>query len=130
MTSEQATPIAHSHDERHVVCRHGELAVGEMRPFAIGRRELVVVRTGEVDYAGVSNRCPHEGARLSDGRVERMWVSDQVGTHRRGDRLVFVCPWHNFEYDAETGRSACEPQRLRLPVYRVTVEDGDVVLYA
>jgi 3-phenylpropionate/trans-cinnamate dioxygenase ferredoxin subunit len=42
---------------------------------------------------------------------------------------VIRCPWHGWEFDLESGRSLLEPDRYGLRTYRVTVEDGDVVLH-
>ncbi len=34
------------------------------------------------------------------------------------------CPWHGWEFDIRTGRSWCDPRRLRLMQYAVKVEPG------
>ncbi|MGW8282832.1 MAG: DUF5914 domain-containing protein, partial [Gemmatimonadota bacterium] len=51
------------------------------RAYRIGNRELVAWRLGEA-LRIAPDKCPHMGARLSDG-------------HLREDRLV--CPWHGLE---------------------------------
>ena len=58
-----------------------------------------------------------------------MWVSDEVGHYRRSERCVVVCPWHNFEFDVDTGLSLCEPGRMRVKTYRVNLESDEVVVY-
>lgn len=69
-------------------------------------------------------------ANLSDGRVEKMWVSGKVGDVRESrERCVIVCPWHDFEFDLDTGLSPCEPERLRVKTYPAALEDGEVVVY-
>ena len=45
------------------------------------------------------------------------------------ERCVVVCPWHDFEFDLETGLSPCEPDRLRIKTYRAKLEMGKVVVY-
>lgn len=78
----------------------------------------------------MADTCPHEGASLSRGKVEQMWVSDEVGRHCVSqERSVVVCPWHNFEFDTHTGE-AHAPRRLRVKTYEVSVEGKDVVVYA
>jgi nitrite reductase/ring-hydroxylating ferredoxin subunit len=42
---------------------------------------------------------------------------------------VVVCPWHNFEFDLESGLSLCEPRRMRVTTYRVILESDEIVVY-
>lgn len=114
--------------ERHVVCGREDLSPGEMREFTVGKRRLAVMRLGDGSYRATSNTCPHEGARLSGGKVEKMWTADEIGQYRCSERTVIVCPWHNFEFDVDTGR-AYAPGRLRVKVYRTSLENGDLVVY-
>jgi nitrite reductase/ring-hydroxylating ferredoxin subunit len=119
--------------ERHVVCTVKELRPGDFRVVSAGTREVLVVRTGDESFTAVPNVCPHQGARLSDGRVERIWTAGDGRAHEPLDRFGVVCPWHNFEFDLSTG---CPPYaggercRPRLRRQRVVVEGDDVVLYA
>lgn len=115
--------------ERHFVCLHGEIPAGGMRPVRANGRSVVVARLEDGSYRAVANTCPHEAARMSDGKVERMWRGDKVGEHRQNGRCVIICPWHNFEFDLDTGKSACEPERMRLKTYRVVLEGDEVVIY-
>lgn len=114
---------------RHVVCDREELKPGEMRPAKVGGRSIAVACLPDGSYRAISNTCPHEAATLSAGRVERMWISERAGEHRSGERHVVVCPWHNFEFDADTGRSLCEPARLRVKTYEADLEGDEVVVY-
>jgi 3-phenylpropionate/trans-cinnamate dioxygenase ferredoxin subunit len=118
--------------ERHVVCRRDELGPGVSRSFAVGGRRVVVACLPDgVSYKAVAGTCPHEAAPLGAGKVEKMWVGDRVGELREsGERCVIVCPWHNFEFDLETGLSVCEPGRMRLKTYRAALEGDLVVVYA
>lgn len=115
--------------ERHFVCVHGEMSPGEMRPVKANGRGVVVARLEDGSYRAVANTCPHEAAKMSDGKVERMWFGDDTGEHRRNGRCVIICPWHNFEFDLDTGESACEPGRMRLKTYRVVLEGEEVAVY-
>ena len=118
--------------ERHLVCRLGELRPGDFRVVSTGARDVLVVRTGDDSFAAVTDACPHQGARLSAGRVERIWRAGQGRVHESDDRFAVVCPWHNFEFDLSTG---CAPYateencRPRLRCHQVVVEDQEVVLY-
>jgi nitrite reductase (NADH) small subunit len=118
--------------ERHVLCGVSELLPGGSRVVSAGTRELLVVCTGDESFAAVPNVCPHQGARLSDGRVERIWTAGEGRVHETLERFAVVCPWHNFEFDLSTG---CPPYadaehcRLRLRRQELLVEGEDVVLY-
>lgn len=128
MESEELTPVAES--ERIVVCRRDELGPREMRPVTLGRRRIVLIRTEDGNYKAIADICPHEGARLSGGRVESMWLSDESRRYYSSRECsVIVCPWHNFEFDVDTGLAACEPHRMRVKTYPVRVEGEDVAVY-
>lgn len=115
---------------RYVVCLAKELEPGDVRPVRVGGRRIAVASLGQGVYRAFSDTCPHEMARLSAGKVEKMWVSERVGEVRESEeRWVVVCPWHNFEFDLESGLSPCEPDRLRVRTYRAEVEEGEVVVY-
>ena len=70
-------------------------------------------------------------ASLAKGKVEKMWLSDGIRHHRAAEKkkYVVVCPWHNFEFDLDTGLSPCEPDRLRLATYKASLESGEVEMY-
>jgi nitrite reductase/ring-hydroxylating ferredoxin subunit len=117
---------------RHVVCGVSELRPGGSRVVSAGGRELLVVRTGDETFAAVPNFCPHQGARLSDGRVERVWAAGDDRMHETLEQFAVVCPWHNFEFDLSTGcRPYADPEqcRPRLRLHELLVEGEDVVLY-
>ena len=115
-----------------VVCSVDDLRPGDFRVVTIGAREVLVVCTGTRSFEAVTNVCPHQGARLSEGRVERIWRARAERVHVGDDRFAVVCPWHNFEFELGTG---CAPyatdKRCRPRVVRhlVVVEDNDVVVY-
>lgn len=117
---------------RYVVCSREDLAPGETRTFRAGSRILAVVCLEEGSYRAVTGTCPHEAASLAKGKVEKMWTSETTGEHRSSERCVIVCPWHNFEFDLDTGLSPCEPRRkdMSLRTYRAALEGDEVVVYA
>ena len=118
--------------ERHLVCRVGDLLPGDFRVISAGAREVLVVCTGEARFDAVANACPHQGARLSDGRVECVWRAGDGRLHESDDRFVVVCPWHNFEFDLGTGCPPYGPPescRPRVRRHQVVVEGRDVVVY-
>ncbi len=104
-------------------------ADGEVRRVEVGGRGLAIVRQGSTCYA-LRDVCPHQGARLSAGRIEGTALA-----HCPGDEIVLgcageilSCPWHGWEYDVRTGRSLCEPEKVRVRTYPANVEAGRVVV--
>lgn len=117
-------------DNRHVVCREGELAPGEIRPFTVGRRRLAVMHLDDGSHRAMSDVCPHQGASMGLGSVERMWSSSEPGSMcRDAKRNVAICPRHNFEFDVDTGLSPNVSPRLRVKTYEARAEGGEVVVY-
>ncbi|MGI9048194.1 MAG: Rieske (2Fe-2S) protein [Rubrobacteraceae bacterium] len=115
--------------QRHVICKRDELKPGTVRPAKVGGRRLAIACVEEGTYRAFSDTCPHEMASLARGTVEKMWLSNGTGQlHRAEERCVIVCPWHNFEFDLETGLSPCEPERLRIKTYPATLEGDEIVV--
>lgn len=117
--------------ERHVLCAVDDIAPGEVKGFRVGGRRVAAARLDDGAFRVISDVCPHQAAKMSDGSIERMWVSDAPGERRQSeDRNVLLCPWHGFEFDLESGGDPCVPGRpdLRLKTYPVEIEGGEVVV--
>ena len=115
---------------RHVVCRVADLQPGDIRSVKVGGRRIAVAHLPDGGYRAVADTCPHEMASLGGGKVEKMWVAEGVGDLRASEeRCVVVCPWHNFEFDLDTGLSPCEPGRLRIKTYKAEAEGGEIVVH-
>jgi len=69
------------------VGKSSELGEGAMKEVAVEGKELLLIRTGGKCYA-FNNRCPHMGAKLSEGKLE--------GT-------VVTCPRHGSQFDLVDG---------------------------
>jgi len=99
------------------------------RVVEVDGRRVGVVAAGGAFFA-VQDRCPHMGAPMCGGTVSGTFLP--AGAHElvygRHDRVI-RCPWHGWEFDLETGRSLLERDRVGLKTYRVTVDDGEVVLH-
>ena len=107
--------------------REGDLGPGEMRDVRVGGVSIVVLRKRDGSYRALRNRCSHQGGALSDGRLEPMVEGDRPGQYRESpDRDVVRCPLHQFEFDADTGLSPADPERVRVRAYPVTVAGGRV----
>jgi nitrite reductase/ring-hydroxylating ferredoxin subunit len=109
---------------RHVVARAADIPPGARKLVKVGTRDIVIFNLKGELFA-LSDKCPHRGGSLSRGRLTGVVCSTAPGTYdytRPGE--IIRCPWHGWEFDVRTGRSWCDPQRLRLMNYAVTIEPG------
>jgi len=109
---------------RHVVAKASELTPGTRKLVTIEGKAVLVLNVGGELFA-LSDTCPHKGASLSGGLLTGLVRSAAPGCYdytRSGEMLR--CPWHGWEYDIRTGRSYCDPRRMRLMSFPVTVADG------
>jgi nitrite reductase (NADH) small subunit len=86
---------------------------GSLLTRTVKGKRVVLSRSkrSETGIVAFNNRCPHMSGPLSYGRV----VDGQV-----------ICPWHFFRFDTVTGETiACESM-MKLEVYRVKVDGGNV----
>jgi len=108
----------------HVVCRVEEIAEGKGLRVELEGRAIAVFNLGE-RFAAVADRCPHEGASLCHGRTAPLTESQGPGDYRVIDgRIIVRCPWHGWEFDLATGRSYCDPNRVRVRSFDVRVADS------
>ncbi len=78
----------------------------------IGGHRVAVFRLGDSVYA-IGDRCSHAEASLAGGEVFDGEVE---------------CPRHGSAFDLETGAPSTLPATRPVPVYSVSVTDGDVFL--
>jgi nitrite reductase/ring-hydroxylating ferredoxin subunit len=109
---------------KHVVAPVGDIPPGGRRLVKVNGRAIVVFNL-DGEYFALSDRCPHRGGPLSQGRLTGLLESAEPGAYRY-TRLgeIVRCPWHGWEYDVRTGKSWCEPDRLGARSYRVSIEPG------
>lgn len=109
---------------RHVVARAADLPPGTRKRVNVENRDIVVLNIKGELFA-LSDKCPHKGASLCNGVLTGLVRSTTPGDyqHERAGEIL-RCPWHQWEFDVRTGRSWCDPKRLRLMNYAVTVEPG------
>jgi nitrite reductase/ring-hydroxylating ferredoxin subunit len=109
---------------RHVVARASEIPPGARKLVRLNGRGVVVFNV-KGEFFALSDRCPHKGASLSGGKMTGLVESGGPGdyTYTRVGEIV-RCPWHGWEFDVRTGRSYCDPRRMRLMQFNVTVEPG------
>ncbi|PFG42938.1 3-phenylpropionate/trans-cinnamate dioxygenase ferredoxin subunit [Isoptericola jiangsuensis] len=80
---------------------------------AAGTVPVAVVRDADGEYHALSDICSHGAVSLSDGEVEGCLVE---------------CWLHGSQFDLRTGRPLQLPAIKPVPVYPVSVEDGNVLV--
>ncbi len=89
-----------------------ELPDGRGVRVDIGSHRIAVFRIGDDVYA-LGDRCSHAEASLSEGELFDLDVE---------------CPRHGSEFNLVTGHPDSLPATRPVPVYPVSVVDGDVYL--
>jgi nitrite reductase (NADH) small subunit len=106
-----------------------ELRSEGCRIVEVDGRPIGVISVGD-DFFAIHDRCPHMGASMCAGSLGgTLLPSDPTELVYGLDDQVIRCPWHGWEFDLGTGRSLLEPKRVGVKTYRVTQEDGEVVLH-
>jgi nitrite reductase/ring-hydroxylating ferredoxin subunit len=109
---------------KHVVATVDEIPPGGRKIVAVAGRSIGVFNLGG-EFFALRNSCPHQGGELCRGALSGAVTSRGPGDYaydRPGE--IVRCPWHGWEFDVRTGRSWCDPARLRVRRYDVTIEAG------
>jgi len=93
------------------VCAESELAVNEAVKVIIDGVAVALVKDGAGNCFALGDMCSHADISLSDGFVE-------------GDDLE--CWAHGGRFELATGRPRTLPASEPVPVYAVTLVNGDV----
>lgn len=115
---------------RHRVASVDEFAPGTRVRVRIGSRSIAVFNVDGA-YFAIVDRCPHQFAPLSRGRLqgtvicnaETNWETEWVD-----EGMVVACPGHGMEFDLRTGKAY--GYALRIATYTVEVDSGEVYLIA
>ena len=111
---------------RYVVAEAGEIPPGGRKIVEVAGRSIGVFNVGG-EYFALRNRCPHMGGPLCEGKTWGALTADKPGEFnysRPGE--IIACIWHGWEFDLRTGQSWCDPVKLRVRAYEVSVEGGEV----
>ena len=113
---------------RHVVATVDQIPAGQRLVVTVDGREIGIFNV-DGEYFAVGNRCPHEGASLCKGRLTSLVEASEPGSYRVSRRGEMVrCPWHGWEFDLRTGRSWCDPSRIKVKSYELNVEPGGALV--
>ncbi len=113
------------------------ISIGPAADIPPGERKMVAYKNVEIGVFNVGgqfrayrNRCPHQLGPACTGRVSGTLMpageSDWRLTWAMQGR-VLLCPWHQTEFDLETGRRI-RGRGERLRAYKVEESDGELYL--
>ena len=109
---------------KHVVSLLKDLPPGSRMVVMLTGRPIAIFNIGGELFA-LLNRCPHQGGPLCDGQLTGLVEAPEPGLYRYSRAgEILRCPWHGWEFDVRTGKSWCDPSRIRTKVYGVAVEQG------
>jgi 3-phenylpropionate/trans-cinnamate dioxygenase ferredoxin subunit len=113
---------------KYVIGKAGEVPVGSRKAVTVAGRDIVVFNI-DGEYFGLVDRCPHRGAKLSEGMLVGRIESRGFGDYCLSAPGTMVrCPWHGWEYDLRTGRSFCDPDTVRARGYEIESVPGQTVI--
>lgn len=109
---------------KHVIAALSEFPAGSRRLVEVAGRPIVVFNING-EFFALANRCPHQGGSLFAGRLTGLTEAREPGRYRYSRRgEILRCPWHGWEFDVRTGKSWCEPERVRARQFAVAVASG------
>ncbi len=112
---------------KHVVAAIEDIPPGGRKIVDVGGRSVGVFNIGG-EYYALRNRCPHQGGALCEGTLWGSLKAEVPGAFDySASKEILTCPWHGWEFHVRTGQSWCDPRRLRVRRYDVSVEDGSVL---
>lgn len=116
---------------RKVLCRKDDVQPGKMIEATLDKFPLVVCRTKDDQYYAFLNRCIHQGAPMSKGKLcGAPAPTEKVGEYRfEKEGEILRCPWHGREFDVKNGGRMLADPRCRLRSFDVVVEGDEVVAY-
>ena len=107
---------------KFVVGKVDEIPPGGRKIVRVAGRSIGVFNVGG-EYHAIRNRCPHQGAPLCEGKLWGVLKSDVPGSFEYdSNKEILTCIWHGWEFSLKTGQSWCDPQRLRVRAYEVSME--------
>jgi nitrite reductase/ring-hydroxylating ferredoxin subunit len=81
----------------YVVGKTSDFAINKAKKIIINEIPISIWRDKNDNFTGVYDICPHRGAHLSKGRIDK-------------DMNCIVCPYHRFKYD-KNGRMIQTPRK-------------------
>src|SRR5919108_1165605 len=115
---------------KYVVAAADEIAPGQRKIVSLAGRSIGIFNV-DGEYFALRNRCPHQGGALCEGKLWGSLEATAPGVFEYSPtKDILTCPWHGWEFHVRTGRSWCDPVRLRVRRFEVSLEDGRTVAAA
>jgi nitrite reductase/ring-hydroxylating ferredoxin subunit len=109
---------------KHVIAPLRDFPAGSRRLVDVKGRAIVVFNV-DGEFFALANRCPHQGGSLVQGHLVGLIEASEPGCYRYSRRGEIIrCPWHGWEFDLRTGKSWCEPDRVRARQFAVSIAAG------
>jgi 3-phenylpropionate/trans-cinnamate dioxygenase ferredoxin component len=96
------------------VARLDDVPLGTMKMVQVDATDILIVHDSEGKLHATQGICTHEYFELDKG-----FLTDSTLT----------CALHLSRFDLETGEALDPPAELPLALYRVVVEEAEIVLY-
>ena len=113
---------------KYVVATADEILPGERKLVNVRGRPILIFNL-DGDYFGILDRCPHQGASLCKGKLVGLVEADRPGQYNftRNNEII-RCAWHGWEFDIRTGKSRCEPEKIKATQYNVETKIGSDII--
>jgi nitrite reductase/ring-hydroxylating ferredoxin subunit len=109
---------------KHVIAPLCDFPAGSRKLVDVKGRAIVVFNV-DGEFFALANRCPHQGGSLVQGHLVGLIEASEPGCYRYSRRGEIIrCPWHGWEFDLRTGKSWCEPDRVRARQFSVSIAAG------
>ena len=71
----------------------------------------------------------HQGASLCKGKLVGLVEADRPGQYNftRNNEII-RCAWHGWEFDIRTGKSRCEPEKIKATQYNINTKTGSEII--
>jgi nitrite reductase/ring-hydroxylating ferredoxin subunit len=86
-----------------------EFKENSMKLVTVVGRSVLLVKHGNEVY-GVSNRCPHMGCSLAEGKLKE---------------YIVTCPCHGWSFDARNGQYL-DNKAIKLLAYECKIENAQI----
>jgi 3-phenylpropionate/trans-cinnamate dioxygenase ferredoxin subunit len=112
---------------KHVVAAADEVPPGGRKIVEVAGRSIGLFNL-DGEYFALRNRCPHQGGALCEGQLWGVLEAERPGEYSyQASREILACPWHGWEFHVRTGQSWCDPEKLRVKSYEVSVVEGEAL---
>ena len=109
---------------RMVAAKVSEIPEGGCKRVTLKGRPIAVFNQ-QGEFFALLDRCPHQGASLCKGARVGVTHSSGPGSYEySGAGELVRCPWHGWEFSIRTGQSYCNPSKLQVRTFKVSVVVG------